>query len=152
MRNHCARLLAALLALAGAAHAESPARVYTNDDLDRIAPRRGETGVLSEPAAPAPSSKRDGAAGEKAASGGEEHWRREADRVRERLQPLRDQAADLREQIAERSRTRGVKPVIDPKLLALEKRLRGVEDRIRDAELRFEERARRARALPGWLR
>jgi len=34
----------------------------------------------------------------------------------------------------------------------LERRLRAIEERIREAESRFEDRARRERALPGWLR
>jgi len=151
MRNHCARLmmLAVSLALGGAIRADAPARVYTNDDLDRVSPRRGETGAGSRPA-PAPETPPPPAARE--AGSGEEHWRREAGRLRDRLQPLRDQADDLREQMEERSRTPGVKPVTDPKLRALERRLAQVEARIRDRELELEERARRARALPGWLR
>jgi len=149
MRKNCARSLAAFLTLAGAAGAESPARVYTNDDLDRVSAHRGETGVLSRPGAAADPSPppREGGSGQ-----GEEHWRRESDRFRGRLQPLRDQADDLRQQVDERSRTPGVKPVTDPKLRALQRRLAAVEARIRDGELQLEERARRARALPGWLR
>jgi hypothetical protein len=147
-------LLGAALLLPVSAAAEPPRpRVYTNEDLDRVSPRRGETGVLSTPAAPSaagePGSRpRD----DEPAGAREAHWRREADRLRERLQPLRDQADVLREQMDERSRTPGVKPVTDPKLLALGRRLASLEARIRDAELRLEERARRARALPGWLR
>jgi hypothetical protein len=46
----------------------------------------------------------------------------------------------------------GVRPYTDPKVRALQRKLAAVEARIRDAEDRLEERARRARALPGWLR
>ena len=151
MRKSCVRSLSALLALAGTGRAESPApaRMYTNDDLDRVSARRGETGVLSRPG---PAAEAPPPARETGASSREEHWRRESDRLRDRLQPLRDQADDLRQQIDERSRTPGVKPVTDAKLLALQRRLAAVEARIRDGELQLEERARRARALPGWLR
>jgi hypothetical protein len=148
-------LLCATPAFAGDESAR-PTRVYTNEDLARVSPHRGETGVLSEPAPPdrdAPPPKageaRDTRAGD---AGREEHWRREAARLRERLEPFREEANDLREQVAARRREPGVRPVTDPKLRALERRLAVVEGRIRDAEDRLEERARRARAMPGWLR
>ena len=150
------RLLGAVCLLCVPAAAEPPRpRVYTNEDLDRVSPRRGENGVWSAPrdADPAGSGARSGAREPDDSSRAREaHWRREADRLRERLQPLRDQADDRRQQMDERSRTPGVKPVTDAKLMALARRLAAVETRIRDAELSFEERARRGRALPGWLR
>jgi hypothetical protein len=148
-----ARLLgaAALLSVSAAAEPARP-RVYTNEDLDRVSPRRGETGVDSRPGAEPAAPSRTTDAPSDSARAREAHWRREADRLRDRLQPLRDRADDLREQMDGRSRTPGVKPVTDPRLLALARRLAAVEARIRDAELQFEERARRAGALPGWLR
>ena len=150
------RLLGAvsLLCLEAAAEPARP-RVYTNEDLDRVSPRRKETGAWTAPAsaeAPAAEARPDSRGPDDSARAREAHWRREADRLRERLQPLRDQAGDLRQQIDERSRTPGVKPVTDPKLVALGRKLAALEARIREAELEFEERARRARALPGWLR
>jgi hypothetical protein len=146
------RLLGAACLLSVPAAAEPPrTRVYTNEDLARVSPRREETGAWTVPAAADPEAKAEArdADGSRAR---EAHWRREADRLRDRLQPLRDRADDLRQQMDERSRTPGVKPVTDPKLLALARRLAATEARIRDAELAFEERARRARAMPGWLR
>ena len=72
--------------------------------------------------------------------------------MRQRVEPWRDAAADLRVDIAARQAAPGVRPYTDPKVRALQRRLEALEARIRDAEDRFEERARRARALPGWLR
>lgn len=126
-------------------------RVYTNDDLERVSSRRGETGVQSRPAVPQPAAAASHDSDAQARSR-EERWRREADRLRQRLQPLRDEADDLREQIGARRMAPGVRPLSDPKLHAWQRRLSLVEARIREAEDRFEERARRAGALPGWLR
>jgi len=141
-------LLAAALAAAGEKRA--PARVYTDEDLARVSDRRGETGVESKPAAAPPG---DGSAASAMARGrGESYWRAEAARVRERVEPWRDAAADLRLEITARQAEPGVRPYTDPKVRALQRRLVVLEARIRDAEDRLEERARRAGALPGWLR
>jgi len=147
-------LRAAGVCLLGAAAAaderRAPARVYTNDDLARVSSRRGETGVESQPAAAPPAvspAAADGAGGR-----GESYWRGEAARVRQRVEPWRDAAADLRVDIAARQAAPGVRPYTDPQVRAWQRRLEALEARIRDAEDRFEERARRAGALPGWLR
>lgn len=127
---------------------KKPIPLYTNDDLQRVAPYRDQTGGSSRPAAPAAVAP--------AAPGrirGEDYWRREAERLRDRLRPLRERAAELRFRIEEKRRQ-------PPRLRgggeaqagALERRLRAIEERIREAESRFEDRARRERALPGWLR
>ena len=83
--------------------ARSEVRTYTNEDLDRVAPFRGQTGALSEPAVssdertvPARSSASDDST-QRARD--EAYWRREADRVREKVRTLDDQAADLRSRI-----------------------------------------------------
>lgn len=136
-------------AVAGAER-RAPARVYTNEDLARVSSRRGETGVESRPAA-APPAESVAAAGP-SPGGGESYWRGEAERVRRRVEPWRDAAADLRAKIAERQAAPGVRPYTDPQVRGWQQRLAALEARIRDAENRFEERARRARALPGWLR
>ena len=78
---------------AEAAAARPPARVYTNEDLDRVRPFRDEVGGRSVPAvAPGEDSseargarreKRDG--GSSARSHDEAWWRAEARRVRERV-------------------------------------------------------------------
>ena len=138
-----------LSATAGIAERRAPARVYTDEDLARVSSRRGETGVGSEPASPLPEKPEKGLA---ASERGESYWRAEAARVRQRVEPWREDAADLRLDIAARQAEPGVRPYTDPKVRAMQRRLAALEARIRDAEDRLEERARRAGALPGWLR
>jgi hypothetical protein len=135
-------------ASAASEQGRAPAHVYTNDDLARVSARRGETGGESRPAPPeaAPVSAAS------PAGGGESYWRGEAARMRQRVEPWRETAADLRAEIAARQAEPGVRPYTDPTVRALQRRLEMLEGRIRDAEGRFEERARRAGALPGWLR
>jgi hypothetical protein len=136
--------------VAAAGDPRAPARVYTNEDLARVSGRRAETGVESRPAAAAPAASATST--EPAPGGGEPYWRGETERLRRRLDPWRDAAADLRADIAARQAAPGVRPYTDPQVRAWQRRLEALEARIRDAEDRFEERARRARALPGWLR
>jgi hypothetical protein len=139
---------------AAATSAPSPAPekkrvpLYTDEDLQRVSPRRDETGGGMTPAVPPPA---DRPAGERSGRG-EAYWRGEAQRLEVKLQPLRDRIADLREKLEERRRTPGVRPYSDPALAALQQRLAALEQRVRDAEDRLHERARRAGALPGWLR
>ena len=142
--------LCLLGAAAAAGERRAPARVYTNDDLARVSGRREETGVESRPAAAAPAP--NAVAAGSSPRGGESYWRGEAERVRRRVVPWRDAAADLREEIAARQSAPGVRPYTDPRVRAMQRRLDALQGRIRDAEDRLEERARRAGALPGWLR
>ena len=153
---------------APAAAPRPPVRVYTNEDLDRVRPFRDQTGVRSVPAVvpdpPAPST--GGRARARPASSpadtrgrGEDYWRREAERVRNRLRAMEAQAAEVRAQIAERAEeagralTRGRRSssgagstaVLRARLASLEARMRQMEDDLSD-------RARRDWALPGWLR
>ena len=126
---------------------------YTNEDLARVAPYRHQTGALSEPAASfseAGSGSRDATAATRAKQ--ERYWRREAQKLRNRLRPVREQVDDLRLRIDERRRQPGVRPFTDPTIQAWERKLESLTRKIRDWERRFEERARRERALPGWLR
>jgi hypothetical protein len=151
----------ACLAIVGAFASEEkkPARVYTNEDLERVRPYRDQTGVENTPVNPETKPERAGtlrqdlgrAAGRDGRSA-EEHWRRSAEKLRAKLQPARDQADDLRLQIEERRRQPGVRPYTDRRILAAERKLAVLERRIRDAESNFEDRARQAGALPGWLR
>ncbi len=139
----------ALLALAPSAPAtEAPpppspprpaVRVYTNEDLDRVHPLRGETGVHSVPAE-APG---------------------DAARVRERVLSLETSAAELRARIEEQRdeasqlagrRRRGSASAGGSSLAGMRERLRSLERRIRHAEDDLLDRARRDGALPGWLR
>ena len=145
-------LLAAVCAAGAGASArddeKKPVPLYTNDDLRRVAPYRDETGVNSKPAAaPAPEARTQGDPGQ-----GEPYWRREADRLRDRLRPLHERAAELRLKIEERRRQPRAPLSGGPQVVAMERRLRALEERIREAESRFEDRARRERAMPGWLR
>jgi hypothetical protein len=146
-----------------ASEEKKPARVYTNEDLEAVRPYRDETGVASKPAVP--ESERAGTPRQEQGGGGatagrsrrsaeddEEHWRSQAERLREKLQPARDRADDLRRKIEERRRQPGVLPYTDPQIVAAQRRLEVLERRIREAESNFEDRARRNGALPGWIR
>ena len=126
---------------------KKPVPLYTNEDLRRVAPYRDETGVNSTAAVAPPEAAPPGGR-----EHGEQYWRREADRLRDRLRPLRERAAEIRFKIEDRRRQPRVPVYGDPQIVALKRRLRVVEERIREAESRLEERARRERALPGWIR
>ena len=154
------RMVACLtLCLAGAARAEDkkPVPTFTNDDLERVSPFRDQTGALSAPAVqPKPAAAPPASRGVR----DETYWRREAERHGGRMRLLRRSAAELRLKIDEawrapeghggRKGRSGSAPASS--LDALRRRLQAAEEEIRDEDLRFEERARRAGALPGWLR
>jgi hypothetical protein len=129
--------------------------VYTDEDLRRVSPLRDQTGGgmagADPPAGDGPAAERTAPAA-KPRDRGEAYWRGEWERLRERLHPLRERAEDLRAQIEERRRAPGVKPYSDPRVGSLQRRLSALEARIREAEDTLHERARRAGALPGWLR
>jgi hypothetical protein len=142
-----------------------PARVYTNEDLARVHPFRSETGVDSVPAfTPAPPQRepRSGASRAGSAARGEPYWRREAQKARDRMRTLVDQAETLRARIAaredERRQTarqgRGRSSAGAPAdtTATLRAQLANVERRLREVEDDLSERARREGALPGWLR
>ncbi len=139
--------------------ARKPVRVYTNDDLERIHPMAGQTGGASTPAV---AAEEEGAAPVQAVpptrGRGEQYWRDEAARVRERVRALEEKAAGLRSRIAQRSRESpvyGRKSASSSKSGAgasLEAQLAAVERRIKSTEDDLHERARRDGALPGWLR
>lgn len=130
-------------------------RTYTNEDLERVRPQRAETGATSEPAAaPRTETRRDR---EAPAGRGEQFWRREAEHEQRKLEPLRRRLQDLEQRLAERrSRPpgrRGVAAAVpDAVPDALLAQIRALRDRIREEESRFDDRARREGALPGWLR
>ncbi len=161
-------VLGGSLAWAPVAGAGDPGRTYTNEDLERLAPRRAETGVASvpafgsEPQEPATGRGHD-----------EAYWRREAERLRDQLRPLRQRALGLQLRIEHPApETRKTKTSPQPaargqqrrpptpaptraesdRTAALRDELRALQDQIRDREARLEERARREGALPGWLR
>ena len=124
------------------------APLYTNDDLERVAPFRNQTGVASVPSpeaarAPHPEAPPRGR--------GEAYWRREADRVRQQVRRLEAQAATVRSRIeAERTRPRRSRTATRGPDLEARVRALGLEARALDDELG--DRARREGALPGWLR
>ncbi len=137
----------------------APARVYTNEDLARVRPFRDELGASSVPGvAPVEQSQPSRPSGEKAVRRGEAYWRREAEKVRERVRALAEQAEALRARIAEQReqrlrllrRGRGAsapesEATLETKLAALDRRMRALDEDLA-------ERARRDGALPGWLR
>lgn len=155
-------LLAVLLILQaqpGSGHEEAPrprVPLYTNEDLDRVHSLRHETGVASVPAA-APATPRERARPRGSARvRGEEYWRREAARVRDRVAALLAQAEELRAILAEREARRRDTPggsrAGDTSDGRLKARLAGIERHIHRLEDELRERARRQGALPGWLR
>ena len=136
-----------LLAAPPAAPAEKKAvPLYTNADLERVAPFRGQTGVDSVPPPPGPPAPPAPKAGR-----GEPYWRREAVRVRQQVRRLEAQASSLRVRIeAERARPRRTRTA--PRSSGLEARLEALKLEARDLEDELSDRARREGALPGWLR
>ena len=157
------RLLLLLAAGAASSEEKKPVPVYTNEDLDRISPHRDETGVNSRVtvAVPRPAPAR---ASDDGRARSEAYWRKQADSLHVRLQRARERIDDLRARIAEKeakaagewlgSRSRRGRSAAssDASLEAMRRQLAAMEDRVRDEETRFEERARREGALPGWLR
>ncbi|HSD65305.1 MAG TPA: hypothetical protein VLF95_01320 [Vicinamibacteria bacterium] len=160
--------LSAVLCVSAAAADEDPAptprapvRVYTNTDLERVHPFRDETGVRSVPAV-APGDGAAPARPEKRRGRGEDYWRREAARVRERVRAMEAQAAELRVEIAEqaeeashalgRARRSSGSPSGARSGGRLRARLASLERRMRELEEDLADRARRDGALPGWLR
>jgi len=154
-----------------------PARVYTNEDLDRVHPLRDETGVSSVPAVPPGretepgprSGRRDATRGDPtrddATRGrGEAYWRRQAETTREKVRRLREQADELRLRVAREedlrfrtSRSTRRSPSSsgvsrDDRIATLQAKLAAIERRAREAEEELADRARRDGALPGWLR
>jgi hypothetical protein len=132
-----------------------PVRVYTNQDLERVHSRRDETGVASVPAEALPDPPVPERPSPRAR--GEEYWRREAQRVRERVRAIEAQSAALRSQLEERRWERRHLTRRETKAAAsaearLESRIAAFERRARRLEDELAERARREGALPGWLR
>ena len=157
------RLLLLLAAGAAPSEEKKPVPVYTNEDLDRISPHRDETGVNSRVtvAVPRPAPAR---ASDDGRVRSEAYWRKQADSLHVRQQRARERIDDLRARIAEkeakaadeslgsRARRGRSHAASDASLEAMRRQLAAMEARVRDEETRFEERARREGALPGWLR
>ena len=151
------------------ARADEPKRkvpLYTNEDLDRVSPYRDQTGGSSRPAtttetretrgtqanAAGPGRSREGAVTGRSRATGETYWRHAWEQLQDRLQPLRDRAEALRLRTEERRRKPGVHPYSDPQIEGWQRQRDALLARVHDREDRFQEQARRAGALPGWLR
>jgi hypothetical protein len=144
----------------------TPARVYTNEDLARVHPFRSDTGVDSVPSTPTPAREREPRAATRGGSRpkGEEYWRHEALRFRERMRALVDERETLSARIAaredqerqgargRRGSTQGSASGTNDTTATLRARLAAVERRMRALEDDLADRARREGALPGWLR
>ena len=157
-------LLVLALGTAEGAEEKKQVPVYTNDDLDRIAPLRDQTGVSSTgaPVAASLPSGKSGRAGtapkaDDFAAKSEAYWRREADKLRARQQRARAKIETLRSRMAAAENQSGPR--------SGEARARGaaqaetwrgqiaaLEAQLREEDAQFADRARRAGALPGWLR
>jgi hypothetical protein len=137
-----------------------PVPVYTNDDLDRVSPFRDEKGVNSAVKAPPPPPAVGRHTAEEGRAKSEAYWRRQAERLHERMRVAHDRIDLLRARIDEREsrspgRTRGrgrSAGSTDTQLEGWRRQLAALEARMHDEEARFEDRARREGALPGWLR
>lgn len=157
--------LSLLLGAAPAARADEaprparrpPARLYTNADLDRVHPFAAETGVSSVPAVTPHDTPPAVSLDTRRRGRGEDYWRSEAARVRERLRAFAQRATELRARIDERASENEVfgrrrASSGSSSIAALRASLAAVERRARSTEDDLEERARRDWALPGWLR
>lgn len=155
MRLHVACLaLAASAAVPGLAGEPARAPLYTNEDLERVRPYRDQTGVASVPAVPPGALERNDSHDrtDRDRAPDEAYWRREARRHHARQAALGARIAGLQRQIEARrrkaARSRG--PAAPDE--SLEERLVALTEQRREEDLAFEDRARRAGALPGWLR
>jgi hypothetical protein len=147
-----ARTCLALLLVAATARAGEPSRSFTNEDLDRVAPLRAETGG-SSPTIPDPAAPKREAPGRAAPNHDREpYWRAEARRVRGRMQILEDKAVTLRQQVEERRTKPGVAPYSDPQIRRLQTAAEMNLARAQQLEADLMDRARREGALPGWIR
>ena len=131
---------------------------YTNADLERVQPHRNETGVASVPAFRPEATRVESKAARatRGSSEDESYWRQEAQRVRTRQNALDDQIERLRTSLdrprpKSRGRT-GQTPDESSQHESLKRRIAVLEQRKRELESDLDDRARRARVLPGWLR
>ncbi len=155
------RLLVVALVLAGTAAASGDPKVpcYTNADLDRVSPLRGQTGVLSEASIPSAADRKTERAEEREERQrrkAERTWRQAARRHRAQVRRLEKRLAALqrRKQAYERRRwaqmMKGKIP--DPPSNDFDTQIEELQEEIRQSESDFLDRARRDGALPGWLR
>ncbi len=137
-------------------------RVFTNDDLDRMKPCRYQTGALSDvgtpptdrPPAPKGRAGRKGATPDPglATATAEADWRAQWRSVDQKARRLRQEAHQLRQEASEASRDPKKRPTGRRSPSLLTTRAAALEAEARELQDDFQERARRAGALPGWLR
>jgi hypothetical protein len=131
----------------------TPVSTYTNADLERVRPLRGQTGGSSQPAhqrlEAGGQTRRQQAA---AARHTEDFWRREAQKLRERFEAYEDEIVDLRDKIETLRKDPRVLPYSDPRIERWQERIATLERRREERWERFRTRARRAQVPPGWLR
>jgi hypothetical protein len=135
-------------------------RVFTNADLDRMASCRYQTGAESKPgtvARTSPSRSGRGAAGATARDAprpdpAEADWRAQWRSIDQKARRLRREARELRQEALEAPRDPKKRPTgrRSPSLLIT--RALALEAEAKELEDEFQDRARRAGALPGWLR
>jgi hypothetical protein len=150
-------LLVLALGTAGEPAQKKPVPVYTNDDLDRIAPRRDETGVNSTVAAPARPTTAAPREGDEDRARSEAYWRREGERHRVRQQRARARIESLRGRIVSLEAHSGplsaeVRARRTAQVEGFRRQIDALDAQIREEEAQLADRARRAGALPGWLR
>jgi hypothetical protein len=150
-----------IVAVMGIAGEPSHAPLYTDEDLARVSPFRDQTGVASIPAVTPSQDEADShlrAEHEsRARADSESYWRREAQRHRSRQAALVRRIRSVARQLDGARRRKSAQ---DPRsssrrgdpIRSLEDRLATLEEERRDEDSAFEDRARRAGALPGWLR
>jgi hypothetical protein len=135
-------------------------RFFTNADLERMAACRYQTGAESRSQtatreADAPRDRRPTRAKAAESAGpyaAEEDWRAQWRAIDQKTRRLRREAQELRQEAGDAPREPRKRPtgrrspsLLNAKALALEAEARELEDE-------FQDRARRAGALPGWLR
>lgn len=169
VRHTFPALLLVAIGLPPALRADEPRRPtpsYSDADLARYAatrPPTAEPEAAATSARPEPGQRRrparadaaddlDREASQRASD--ERYWRREAEQARDRARKYEDQATTLEAQVVEQrqSSRRSRSGAAAPQVASLERRARLARERAREILDAFEERARRAGALPGWIR
>jgi hypothetical protein len=136
---------------------EAKPHVFTNADLERMAACRYQTGAESRPGtarteAPTAGRATRTGAGSRRPSDAEADWRAQWRSIDQKTRRLRREARALRQEADEAPRDPKKRPTGRRSPTLLEARARALEAEARELEDEFQARARRAGALPGWLR
>jgi len=138
-------------------NAWSKTYVFTNADLERMAACRYQTGVDSERGAPDPGDPKPGRAVKTSAPASgprasEADWRARWRSVDQKVRRLKREARELRQEAADAPRDPRKRPTGRRAPSVLIARAESLEAEAREIEDAFQLAARRAGALPGWLR